>query len=384
MKNFRTISWMALFGLALMVLTAGSAFAAGTDAGSTISNQATLDYEVGTVNQPDILSDGDGNAGNGNQPTTFLVDNRVDLTMSGADNVTASGTGQILLFTLENTGNDDQRYALELFTGVDATDDDTDFDNVTIYYDADNSGTVTAGDTVYTSGAGTPIVDNGATPVDVPANAGAGSIIQILVVGDVPAGATNGQTAAYTLKAFTLNASDSVETTATAGVDTTGVDVVLADAAAVGGVSVASDAAEDGDFYATATYTVQTAQLSITKTAQVISDPINGVSANAKAIPGAVVEYTITVTNNGVPAADLLVLTDPIPANTWFVVGSVSAAGSSSIDYDDSNAGTWSGTPTVEGDGSGTDHSISDIRVQYATLAGSGASHQMTFQVMIQ
>lgn len=383
MKNFRTPSWMALFGLVLMVLTAGSAFAAGTNAGDTISNQATLDYEVGGVNQPDIDSDGDGNAGNGTQPTTFLVDNRVDLSMSGTDNGTASGTGQILVFTIENTGNEDQRYALELFTGVDATDDITDFDNVTIYYDADNSGTVTAGDTIYTSGAGTPIVDGGGTPVDVPANA-AGSTIQVLVVGDAPSGATNGQTAAYTLKAVTLNASDSAETTATAGADTTGVDVVLADGAAVGGVTGVADAVEDGDFYATATYTVQTAQLSITKAAVVISDPINGVSANAKAIPGAVVEYTITVTNNGVPAADLLVLTDPIPANTWFIVGSVTAVGSSSVDYDDSNAGTWSGIPTVEGDGSGTDHSISDVRVQYVTLAGGGTSHQMTFQVMIQ
>lgn len=382
MKSYKTTSLIALFGLLLMIISAGSAFAAGTNAGITISNQASLDYEVGGVNQPDILSDGDGNTANGPETTDFLVDNRVDLTMSGSDNATASGTGQILVFNIENTGNEDQRYALQLFSGANGSEDNIDFSTVTIYYDADNSGTVTAGDTTYTSGAGTPIIDNTATPVDVPANAGAGSIIQILVVGDVPSGATNGQTAAYTLKAFTLNTSDNAETTATGGADTTGVDVVLADGAAVGGVGGVADAASDGDFYATATYTVQTAQLAVSKTADVISDPINGVSPNAKAIPGAVIRYTITVTNNGVPAADLLVLSDPIPANTWFVVGSVSAPGSSSIQYDDSNAGTWSGTPTDDGDG--TDHSISDLRVNYATLAGSGASHTMTFDVMIQ
>ena len=376
MRSFRTIGIMLLTGL-LLSTGATSALADGTNAGDTVSNQATLDYEVGGVNQPDVLSDGDGIPGNGNQPTTFLVDNRVDLTMAASSNNASSGTGQILVFTVTNTGNEDQGYALQLFTGANGSDDDINFNNVAIYFDADKSGTLTVGDTAYTSGSGVRV---GA--VDVPANAGVNSTIQILVIGDVPAGATTGQTADYTLKAFTLNAGTDTETTATAGANTAGIDVVLADiTAAAGGVGGAADATNDGDYYATATYTVQAALLSVTKSVAVISDPING-AANPKAIPGATVRYSIVITNNGVAAATLLALTDPIPSNTWFVAGSVSAVGASAVTYDANNAGTWSGVPANGADG--TDHSITDIKVEYATLAGSGGSYTLTFDVKIQ
>lgn len=45
------------------------------------------------------------------------------------------------------------------------------------------------------------------------------------------------------------------------------------------------------------------AQLSVTKVSSVIADPVNG-TTNPKAIPGATVEYLITVTNTGTDAAD--------------------------------------------------------------------------------
>ncbi len=65
--------------------------------------------------------------------------------------------------------------------------------------------------------------------------------------------------------------------------------------------------------------------LVVTKTAQTISDPINGTS-NPLPIPGAVVLYTITVVNQGSGAADAdsLVITDPLPANTAMYVDDTS------------------------------------------------------------
>jgi uncharacterized repeat protein (TIGR01451 family) len=50
----------------------------------------------------------------------------------------------------------------------------------------------------------------------------------------------------------------------------------------------------------------------------VISDPFNG-TTNPKAIPGATVEYAITLTNTGAQNASVVTITDPIPTNTTFV-----------------------------------------------------------------
>ncbi len=371
MKHFFKINLIALLGLALTTLAADPAFAVGTGAGVSISNQATLDYEVGSVNQPDILSDGDGIPGNGNQPTLFKVDNRVDLTMAGGNNVAATGIDQIITFTIENTGNETQGYSLELFTGDNTTDGDTiDMTGITVYLDSDKDG---VGDSIYVLGTGNNIVD-------VPANSGLASTINILVEADVPGTAVNGDTASYTLKATTLNTGTTTVTTATVGVDTTAVDVVLADSDAGPGMASSTDGPTNGQFLATATYTVRTTQLSITKTAAVISDPINGISPNAKAIPGATVRYTIIITNAGVPAADAIVMTDPIPGNTKFVVNSLTdSTGANTFDYDDTS-GSFTYLPVDGGDGG--DVNVSDVRVTVPTIAGGNAA-TITFDVLI-
>jgi len=61
--------------------------------------------------------------------------------------------------------------------------------------------------------------------------------------------------------------------------------------------------------------------ISIAKTVSAISNPIEG-SSNAKAIPGAIMEYEMAVTNTGPgPAdADSVVITDAIPANLRLVL----------------------------------------------------------------
>lgn len=57
------------------------------------------------------------------------------------------------------------------------------------------------------------------------------------------------------------------------------------------------------------------ATLVITKTSTVVSDPVS--SANPKAIPGAVIRYTITVQNTGnlVVDANSIIVDNPLPAN---------------------------------------------------------------------
>jgi len=61
--------------------------------------------------------------------------------------------------------------------------------------------------------------------------------------------------------------------------------------------------------------------LLVSKIAQTLTDPVNG-GSNPKAIPGAIVQYTLGVSNQGLGAvdADSLVITDPLPADTALFV----------------------------------------------------------------
>lgn len=61
--------------------------------------------------------------------------------------------------------------------------------------------------------------------------------------------------------------------------------------------------------------------LQVTKVANTLSDPVN-MSSGPLPIPGAIVEYTITVANQGIGTVDAssLVITDPLPPNTALYV----------------------------------------------------------------
>lgn len=69
-------------------------------------------------------------------------------------------------------------------------------------------------------------------------------------------------------------------------------------------------------------FNVQMPNLLILKSVQVLSDPTG--EANPHALPGAILRYSINVTNQGLGTADSnsLVVTDPLPADVSFIVGS--------------------------------------------------------------
>ena len=73
---------------------------------------------------------------------------------------------------------------------------------------------------------------------------------------------------------------------------------------------------------ALSTMIVGTPNITISKNSAVLSDPIN--ASNPKAIPGAIIEYSINVENSGFGYVDLdsTLLTDPVPAGTTFYFGS--------------------------------------------------------------
>ncbi|MEO0996674.1 MAG: hypothetical protein AAFX58_04070, partial [Pseudomonadota bacterium] len=145
--------------------------------------------------------------------------------------------------------------------------------------------------------------------------------------------------------------------------------------------------------------------LVIGKTVTTESDPVNG-NGNPFNVPGAVVYYTITVTNTaaGRPDAGTLTIRDPIPANTRFVVNPAGAAAveftdgavASGLGFDAAadvayssrpgGAAPYDYVPTAGADG--TDPAVTGLEiVPSGTMnASSGAgdpSFSLTFRVMV-
>jgi uncharacterized repeat protein (TIGR01451 family) len=245
--------------------------------------------------------------------TTFKVDNKIDLTVTevggAATNVGAGAANVVTTFKVTNTGNNPQGYNLSaanvggtLFTRADA-------------FDMTNLRTFVS--TAACSGVSpTPAYASATdTAVNITTLA-ADACAYVFIVADTPVTATNGQASNVRLTALTRVATTLAAVTQTAGADSaTVVDVVFAD--------TGRDATETADDQ----YFVQTAALSVGKTSTVISDPFNNVT-NPKSIPGAVMEYGITLTNTGAVSATVVTITDPIPTNTTFLNATYNAGAS--------------------------------------------------------
>ena len=292
-------SRLYLTSLFLLALSCG-AHAGGTVPGTDIDNQATLNYKVGTADQPPVTSDGDTGIP-GIQVTTFKVDRKVDLTVvnDGGATVIPNTDDQVLPFTLTNTGNDTHGYLLSTVAGVDATDDDFNMDSVRIFIDNGIVGTYEAGtDTPYTAG-------NNVGDLAPDAS------IKLLVVANTPGTAGDTETSLYHLLAQATDAGSTTPAAKTPGADDpAAIDVAFADEA--GSAGTASDDALDGIHSAAGTFTVQSANVTITKISTVTDDGFGTAAPNAKAIPGATVTYTLTVANSGASDANTLTMTDDL------------------------------------------------------------------------
>jgi uncharacterized repeat protein (TIGR01451 family) len=328
-KNMRKLAGPS--ALVIAALWAMPAMAAGTAAGSTITNTATVNYQVGTVAQTAIQA-----------TNNITVDRRVTLTVVQLGTTTTSvspgQTQAATTFTVTNTSNAPLDLGLTAanIVGGAAPNGGTDGFNVGptfTYYIDDGDNLFDAGDTLVT------YLDEIA--------ADASRVVH--VVAAIPGTATNGQIAAISLTAQAKEAgtaaTEGAVVTATAGANTAGMDTVLADTAG------SDDAAIDGRHSARDDYTVAAPVLTVTKISRVISDPING-TTNPKMIPGATVEYCITVANAAAGApANNVVITDPLPAQTTYVAafgvfegGTVSAG----VCSGGTATGTFA-TPTVTG-----------------------------------
>ena len=330
------LTYMGVIGLAaLSSVAATPALAAGTTAGTTITNTATVDYQVGGVAQ------GQQSASN-----NFTVDRKINLLVEEVGTVTTNvvpgQTNAVTTFQLTNSSNEVLDFALVAtqITGGTAAHGGTDTfnaNNVRIYRDNTATGTIGSwdvGDTLLTGYVDELVVD---------------TAIRLFVVADIPAALANNAVAGVTLRATAreggLVGTQGAAITETTGANTAGKDTVFADIAGVAG-----DVARDGSHSDNDDYTVQTATLAVTKSSRVISDPFNN-TTNPKLIPGAVVEYCIAVANTGGAAATSVLINDPVPGQLTFNAGTILLGGtvtSGTCDFNGTAGGSYT-APNVSG-----------------------------------
>lgn len=305
----------AVSALALIAMSSTPAFAVGTTAGDTITNSVSVTYQVG--DDPDTeqeVTDSD----------TFTVDRVIDvnvnLTSAATVAVAPGQTQAVLAFDVTNLSNDvvDLDLSTVLTDGTAAN-----IENITIYRDLDGDGVLDQAE-----------IDAGAITFldEVAADDGTGAeTLEVIVVADITTDAVNGDSFDVVLIAD-AHESGTVgtlggEIAATNGANTAGVDTVLAD-----GSGTAEEAANQGDHSDEGTFSVTGALVSVVKSSRIISDPVNG-TTNPKAIPGAVIEYCIAVTNaSGAATATAVAVNDDLPGDVTFTAGTGIFLGTATVD----------------------------------------------------
>ena len=336
-------------------LIAGAAHAQNnfTDAGTNVENTFTLDYEVSGTSQPTITNDpglGGGSVLQG-APTEFTVDRLIDLqvTQQNSPLTVAPGTTNAALdFLVINEGNDNQAYSFDV---VDVAGDDFDGTYTIEYFiDADSDGdpfndpatTVTV----------TPTGTANATLAQITPDIAPDQTIGVRVTTNIPGSATDGDADDLVLVAETrdplvwlepLDSSGSTSTTTRGelteedsdnNTDTGDAENVFADSNGATG----EEADNDGLHSDAAQYLVASPDLTAAKSVDIVAtEPVNCATdavggATEYSVPGACVEYVITVDNNGSTSADAIDIADILPAEVDFV--SAVAAG-------------WDTAPTV-------------------------------------
>lgn len=373
-SSHSSIRFALAAGLSLGALS--QAFAAGTTAGTDVTNTASVAYSVGSVSQTPVNSN----------TTTFKVDRKINLTVAevggAATTVVPGASGQVSTFTVTNTSNSPLDFRLSA--------------------SQDSGGTAVFGGTDNFDMTGLQVfVESGTTPGYQPAEDTATFIDElaadgsktVYVVGTVPAGrvngdiagvtltavaaqSTNGTTGAYVATVGTL-ASDAAQTNTGTTDDTTFIDTVFGDA--VHG----ANAARNGQDSDRDQFNVVTAAIAVTKSSTVVSDPFNG-TTNPKSVPGAVIEYCLDVNNTGAATATGIVLTDAIPTNTTFVSGSIKVAATGT------GAACTVGSGTAEDDDASGAGDVGNYNVTTAnavsvsqTSIASGARFKATFRVTV-
>ncbi len=317
----------AIMTLAIVValFASSNAMAAGTAAGSVITNTATATFTVGT----ETIEVKDSH--------DFPVAEIISFTLANMDTSAVQGqvgqSGLATKFVLTNTGNGTDIYNLAMdstILGAHAFLPDA----VSILID-DGDNIYNGADLAYNPGVNDVVLDGNGTTYPVSRT--------IFLINDMPmlddAGdpLTNGDTGDTLLTATsrqgTVSGTQFLPGANYSGTNTEDVPGIIAPT----GIPKSD----------VGVYVIVTVNITIVKSSTVISDTINGANPSAIAIPGAVVRYNIQVSYTGSGTATDVKITDPIPANTVYKPGSIildtisqsDTAGNDACDFNITNIG---------------------------------------------
>lgn len=334
---------------AILGLTLISPFtiAAGTTAGTTISNQATVTYDAGA-----------GQVTATSSAVSITVQELVNATIQnqqvGDLAVGAGETNAVMKFNLSNTGNGSEAFTIN---ASNITGDQFDVSNTRYYLD-DGDNNFNTGDALLVGGVTPTIAANGN--------------ITIWVLADIPTTTTAGGSIVDGNKAdiiITAQANTFLNATPSNANPNQG-DVV----------NSAGDASTDAVFGGTgtisdnATYVVSAISVTIVKT---IEAKDNHFAANsALLVPGADITYQLLVTVTGNGSANNVVVTDPLPSSLalkgGIVNGKINVNG---VDLTASSADT---------DNASYDANTNTITVNLGTVAAGAAATPILFTTVIQ
>ena len=267
----------------LGLLSSQPIWAAGTTAGTDITNTATADYFIGVT--PLTAT---------SNTTTTSVDELLNVTLVGQDagsqvTVGPGDTNQVLTYQITNTGNGTDSYSL---AATNLAGDNFDAIAIAIYLD-DGDGIFNAADTLL-DGSNDPVMN-------------ADDVITVFIVADIPAGLFNGDIANIDLTVDSNTATGAPGTVVVGGGD--------------GGTNAVVGAGGGTDS-ATESYVVSNVVVSLLKSASIV-DPFGG----SDPVPGATITYSIDVTVTGAGTASGVVISDPIPVDTTYVNASMTLGG---------------------------------------------------------
>lgn len=324
---------VARLGAWLLSLTvSGPALAAGTAAGTDIQNIASATFD--TAGGPVTVN---------SNTVSIKVDELLDVTVvttDPGDIITNPGkSGNVQSFRITNTGNGDEAFVLTANIANGGDDFDPVFQQIVI--DSNDNGLYDAvDDAVYIAGSASPVILPDQSKI-------------FFVITTTPTGIANGSRANVSIAAAAVTGTG-VAGTAFAGQGQGGGDAVVGSTGADGTAS---------SFLA-----VQSASLNFVKSVA-IADPFGG----QRAVPGAVVTYSLLATVTGAGALNNLSITDLIPTGSAYQTESMTLKSSPGpetalSDVADADAGTFNGT---------------GITVSLGNVP-AGETRTVTFKVVIQ
>ncbi|PHR61940.1 MAG: hypothetical protein COA43_01850 [Robiginitomaculum sp.] len=343
-------------------LSSTAAYAAGTVADTTVTNTFTLDYSIGSTAQTTI---------NG-AAVTFKVDRVIDLTISslGEKDVPPSATGQKIVFLLTNTGNFPQGYSLVAANLTSGDQFDVAVTGIKYY-----SQTVGQG------------YDQNAVAADYSGEIGninPDEAVWVIVHGTIPnaASVSDSDKATISLLATTLeSATSTLGSPAAVVVASTSNDMNVTDnvfADGDGDGAGTADAVTDGKYYHIESYNITSPNITTTKVVSVFKqdgssgcETIPGTAVSSGfAIPGACIEYVITVVNGGSIDADSIVIVDQLRTELIFMAASTSNfTNVTLVKPDQDTACTGSNC---------------EVKITGATLASGGADGKLIIRAKIK